>query len=132
MEITDTHTSVAKVAADAATGDVRDRGSLSHVGASAPPTLRRRAHQKLGSVIAHTYGTSEEGLVSLLSPLEHDPARPERFPAPAGSFRSSKSGCADRMGLWRISAKWVASKFGHPRWRRDIAIDQSSKPRHSS
>ena len=28
MEITDTHTGVAKVAADEATGDVRDRGTL--------------------------------------------------------------------------------------------------------
>src|ERR1700678_1045601 len=59
--------------------DLSSLRTLSHVGASAPPTLRRRAHQKLGSVIAHTYGASEEGLVSLLSPLEHDPARPERF-----------------------------------------------------
>jgi fatty-acyl-CoA synthase len=53
--------------------------TLSHVGASAPSTLRRRAHRRLGSVIAHSYGASEEGLVSLLSPREHDPARPERF-----------------------------------------------------
>jgi fatty-acyl-CoA synthase len=59
--------------------DLSSLRTLSHVGASAPPTLRRRAHEKLGSVIAHTYGASEEGLVSLLSPLEHDPARPERF-----------------------------------------------------
>jgi fatty-acyl-CoA synthase len=59
--------------------DLSSLRTLSHVGASAPPTLRRRAHQKFGSVIAHTYGASEEGLVSLLSPLEHDPARPERF-----------------------------------------------------
>jgi fatty-acyl-CoA synthase len=53
--------------------------TLSHVGASAPSTLRRRAQQRLGPVIAHTYGASEEGLVSFLSPHEHDPARPERF-----------------------------------------------------
>ena len=64
---------------DVSRRDLSSLRTLSHVGASAPPTLRRRARQKLGSVIAHTYGASEEGLVSLLSPLEHDPARPERF-----------------------------------------------------
>ncbi len=64
---------------DAPRRDLSSLRTLSHVGASAPSTLRRRARQRLGSVIAHTYGASEEGLVSLLSPREHDPARPERF-----------------------------------------------------
>jgi fatty-acyl-CoA synthase len=64
---------------DVSRRDLSSLRTLSHVGASAPSTLRRRARQRLGSVIAHTYGASEEGLVSLLSPREHDPARPERF-----------------------------------------------------
>jgi fatty-acyl-CoA synthase len=64
---------------DVSRRDLSSLRTLSHVGASAPSTLRRRARQRLGSVIAHTYGASEEGLVSLLSPSEHDPARPERF-----------------------------------------------------
>jgi fatty-acyl-CoA synthase len=64
---------------DVSRRDLSSLRTLSHVGASAPSTLRRRARQRLGSVIAHTYGTSEEGWVSLLSPREHDPARPERF-----------------------------------------------------
>jgi fatty-acyl-CoA synthase len=59
--------------------DLSSLRTLSHVGASAPSTLRRRARQRLGSIIAHTYGASEEGMVSSLSPREHDPARPERF-----------------------------------------------------
>ncbi|HWL68448.1 MAG TPA: AMP-binding protein [Geminicoccus sp.] len=60
----------------------RDLSSLrviNHIGASAPATLRRRAHTRLGPVIAHTYGASEIGLVSVLTPAEHDPAVPERF-----------------------------------------------------
>jgi fatty-acyl-CoA synthase len=65
--------------ADVARRDLSSLRTLSHVGASAPSTLRRRARQRLGPVIAHTYGASEEGLVSLLSPREHDQARPERF-----------------------------------------------------
>jgi fatty-acyl-CoA synthase len=64
---------------DVSRRDLSSLRTLSHVGASAPSTLRRRARQRLGSVIAHSYGASEEGLVSLLSPREHDPARPERF-----------------------------------------------------
>ena len=50
-----------------------------HIGAAAPPTLRRRARERLGPVVAHTYGASEIGIVSALSPAEHDPAHPERF-----------------------------------------------------
>jgi fatty-acyl-CoA synthase len=64
---------------DVSRRDLSSLRTLSHVGASAPSTLRRRARQRLGSVIAHSYGASEEGLVSLLSPREHDPARPQRF-----------------------------------------------------
>jgi fatty-acyl-CoA synthase len=64
---------------DVSRRDLSSLRTLSHVGASAPPTLRRRAQQRLGAVIAHPYGASEQGLVSLLSPPEHDPARPERF-----------------------------------------------------
>ena len=65
--------------ADVSRRDLSSLRTLTHVGASAPPTLRRRARQRLGPVIAHTYGASEEGLVSLLSPREHDLARPECF-----------------------------------------------------
>ncbi|MGR7027505.1 class I adenylate-forming enzyme family protein [Geodermatophilus sp. URMC 62] len=57
-----------------------DLGSLqtiTHVGALAPPVLRRRARARLGPVVAHTYGASEVGIVSALSAAEHD--RPSRF-----------------------------------------------------
>ena len=63
--------------ADVACTDLSSLGSLTHIGTSAPPTLRRRARDRLGPVVAHTYGASEEGLVSILSPAGHD--RPERF-----------------------------------------------------
>ena len=59
--------------------DLSSLRTLVHVGASAPPVLRRRARLRLGPVIAHTYGASEEGLVSLLAPAEQDPARPDSF-----------------------------------------------------
>jgi acyl-CoA synthetase (AMP-forming)/AMP-acid ligase II len=66
--------------------DLSSLKALVHIGASAPPTLRRRARQRLGPVIAHTYGASEMGLVSLLAPAEHDPLRPELL-ASAGRIR---------------------------------------------
>ncbi|WP_204165201.1 AMP-binding protein [Methylobacterium radiodurans] len=54
--------------------DLSSLRSLTHIGASAPPTLRRRARERLGPVLAHTYGASEMGLVSLLPPGAYDPA----------------------------------------------------------
>jgi fatty-acyl-CoA synthase len=64
---------------DVSRRDLSSLRTLIHVGASAPPTLRMRAHQRMGPVIAHTYGSSEEGLVSMLTPAEHDPLRRDRF-----------------------------------------------------
>lgn len=64
---------------DVAHRDLSSLRTLTHIGASAPPTLRLRARARLGPVLVHTYGASEEGLVSVLSPAEYDPARPERF-----------------------------------------------------
>lgn len=56
---------------DVARRDLSSLRSLTHVGASAPPTLRRRARVRLGPVVAHTYGASEMGLVSVLPPARH-------------------------------------------------------------
>jgi fatty-acyl-CoA synthase len=60
----------------------RDLSSLrevTHIGAYAAPVLRMRARDRLGPVVAHTYGASEIGIVSALSPPEHDLGHPERF-----------------------------------------------------
>ncbi|WP_407158486.1 AMP-binding protein [Bradyrhizobium sp. STM 3557] len=64
--------------------DVRSRNlsslrTLTHIGASAPQTLRLRARERLGPVIAHTYGASEMGIVSMLTPAEHNLSRPDLF-----------------------------------------------------
>ena len=64
---------------DVASRDLSTLRTLTHIGASAPPTLRLRARKVFGPVLVHTYGASEEGLVSVLSPAEYDPAFPERF-----------------------------------------------------
>lgn len=44
---------------DVARRDLSSLRCLTHVGASAPPTLRRQARARLGPVVAHTYGASE-------------------------------------------------------------------------
>ena len=62
---------------DVATRDLSSLRAVVHIGASAPATLRRRARARLGPVVAHTYGASETGIVSALSPAEHD--RAQRF-----------------------------------------------------
>ena len=59
--------------------DLSSLRTLTYIGASAPPTLRLRAHRRFGPRVVHTYGASEEGLVSVLSPAEADPANAERF-----------------------------------------------------
>ena len=53
--------------------------SLTHIGASAPKTLRLRARKRLGPVLAHVYGASEMGVVSVLAPQQHDLSHPECF-----------------------------------------------------
>jgi fatty-acyl-CoA synthase len=64
---------------DVARRDISSLRQLVHIGASAPPVLRRRARERLGPVIAHTYGASDMGLVSMLPAEAHDPARPALF-----------------------------------------------------
>jgi fatty-acyl-CoA synthase len=59
--------------------DLSSLCTLSHIGASAPPTLRLRARERFGPRIVHTYGASEEGLISVLTAAEDDPANPEHF-----------------------------------------------------
>ena len=112
---------------DVSRRDLSSLRTLNHVGASAPPTLRIRAQERLGPVIAHTYGASEEGLVSMLTPAEHDPLRATVLHVPAESFLESKYGYVERTARWRRSVRWGASKSGHPLWHRVIAIDPSSK-----
>ncbi|WP_084698465.1 class I adenylate-forming enzyme family protein [Muricoccus aerilatus] len=61
---------------DVSRRDLSSLRVLTHVGASAPPSLRRRALERFGPVLAHVYGASEMGLVSLLSPAEYNLGHP--------------------------------------------------------
>jgi fatty-acyl-CoA synthase len=61
------------------TRDLSSLRSLTHIGASAPKSLRLRARKRLGPIIGHAYGASEIGLVSALAPIDHDVLRPECF-----------------------------------------------------
>jgi acyl-CoA synthetase (AMP-forming)/AMP-acid ligase II len=73
---------------DVARRDLSSLRTITHIGASAPPLLRRRARERLGPVIAHTYGASEMGVVSSLGAAEHDLAVPELFNC-AGRIRAN-------------------------------------------
>ena len=48
--------------------DLTSLRAVTHIGAAAAPVLRRRARERLGPVIAHTYGASEMGIVAALGP----------------------------------------------------------------
>jgi fatty-acyl-CoA synthase len=59
--------------------DLSSLRSLTHIGASAPRSLRLRARKRFGPIIGHAYGASEMGLVSVQAPIDHDLSRPESF-----------------------------------------------------
>ncbi|MBP0445823.1 acyl--CoA ligase [Roseomonas sp. SSH11] len=66
--------------------DLSSLRAITHVGASAPPILRRRALERLGPVLVHVYGASEIGLVSVLAPAEYALAREDLLTS-AGRIR---------------------------------------------
>jgi fatty-acyl-CoA synthase len=62
-----------------ASHDLSSLRSLTHIGASAPRSLRLRARDKFGPIVGHAYGASEMGLVSVLAPIDHDVSCPGLF-----------------------------------------------------
>lgn len=104
---------------DVARRDLSSLRTVLHIGASAPTTLRRRAYDRLGPVLVHTYGASEVGIVSALPQQEYDPAHPNRFQS-AGRIRGDVDvrfrshgvvlpGC--RMGTIEVRSPTVASGY---------------------
>ena len=60
--------------------DRRDLSSLvaiTHIGADAPANLRRRLLERAGPILAHPYGASEAGIISVLAPPEYNVSHPE-------------------------------------------------------
>ncbi len=105
---------------DATRRDLASLRAVTHIGASAPPTLRLRARLRLGGVVAHTYGASEMGLVSVLAPAEHDLARPELFstagrvrPGVEVRFRRQDGALADAGGIGSIEVRSPAMAAGY-------------------
>ena len=98
--------------------DLSSLRTLTHIGAMAAPVLRRRARMRIGPVIAHTYGASEIGIVSALSPAEHD--RPSRFHC-AGRiqagvgvrFRRPDGGLDPRTGAIEVQSPAMAQGYRH-------------------
>jgi fatty-acyl-CoA synthase len=93
---------------------------LTHIGAAAAPVLRLRAHERLGPVIAHTYGASEMGIVSALTPPEHDLAHLDRFscaghvlPGVEVRFRGVGGALAPRAGAIEVRSPAMASGYRH-------------------
>ena len=100
--------------------DLSSLRCLTHIGASAPPTLRRRARERFGPVLAHTYGASEMGLVSILPPDEYDLTHPERLtcagrilPAVEVRFRRDDGSLADPGEVGSIEVRSPAMAGGY-------------------
>jgi fatty-acyl-CoA synthase len=62
---------------DFAHRDLRSLRAVSHIGADAAPSLRRRLLERAGEILVHPYGASEVGIASVLAPPEYSLARPE-------------------------------------------------------
>lgn len=59
--------------------DLSSLVALSHIGADAPVSLRRRLLGRLGPRLVHPYGASEAGIISVLAPAEYRLTAPERL-----------------------------------------------------
>ena len=57
--------------------DLSSLVAITHIGANAPANLRRRLLERAGPILAHPYGASEAGIVSMLAAPEYDLSRPE-------------------------------------------------------
>jgi fatty-acyl-CoA synthase len=57
--------------------DLSSLVAISHIGANAPANLRRRLLERAGPVLAHPYGASEAGMISVLAAPEYDLTHPE-------------------------------------------------------
>jgi fatty-acyl-CoA synthase len=105
---------------DLARRDLSSLRAITHIGAAAPPTLRRRARERLGARLVHTYGASEMGLVSVLGAAEHDPTDPEAFssagrvlPGVEVRFRRADGTLAGPGGTGSIEVRSPAMAAGY-------------------
>ena len=64
--------------------DLSSLVALSHIGADAAPSLRRRLLRRAGEILAHPYGASEAGIITMLSPPDYSLRQPHRL-ATAGA-----------------------------------------------
>jgi fatty-acyl-CoA synthase len=101
---------------DLAGYDLTSLRALTHIGSTAAPVLRRRARERLGPVVMHTYGASEVGIVSALTPAEHD--RPARFrsagriqPGIDVRFRRSNGTLDPRAGAIEVRSPAMAHGY---------------------
>ena len=62
---------------DVSERDLSSLAAISHIGAAAAPSLRRRILHRLGPVLAHPYGASEAGIVCVLAGPEYRLERPD-------------------------------------------------------
>jgi fatty-acyl-CoA synthase len=109
-----------------ASTDLSSLRTLTHIGASAPSTLRRRARERFGPRIVHTYGASEEGLVSTLGATQAELVDDERrcsagivMPRVELRFRRKDGTLAERGEVGSIEVRSPGMAMGY-RHRPDL------------
>jgi fatty-acyl-CoA synthase len=65
--------------ADIEHSDLSSLVALSHIGADAAPSLRRRLLDRIGPRLVHPYGASEAGIISVLTPADYRLSEPTRL-----------------------------------------------------
>ncbi len=59
--------------------DLSSLVAISHIGADAAPSLRRRLLRRAGPILAHPYGASEAGIISVLAGADYVLDQPRRL-----------------------------------------------------
>lgn len=101
--------------------DLSSLVAISHIGANAPASLRRRLLKRAGPVLAHPYGASEAGIISVLAAPEYDvthPQAPEHRGPPAARGGGSRPARRRDTGTGRSVRNDRRPFGGGSRWLR--------------
>jgi acyl-CoA synthetase (AMP-forming)/AMP-acid ligase II len=101
--------------------DLSSLRSLTHIGASAPESLRLRARKRLGPIIGHGWSACSRRSIMTCRV-------PNALLLPAAFSRASTFGFAGSAGTWWIPEKSGLSRCGLRPWQTDIVTTPVSVP----
>jgi fatty-acyl-CoA synthase len=100
--------------------DLSSLVAISHIGADAAPSLRRRLLRRAGPILAHPYGASEAGIISVLAGADYVLDHPRRLttagrPLPGVDVRIERPdgsrAAAGEQGMIAVRSEQVADGY---------------------